>query len=343
MTTLPTRPSMPLAAHPVPVTPVVDEGASPQVSPVSQKLGNGDPESLRGGLPVAPPTSTDVDTWSPGLAAIAPIELVNLDPGDEPTGSGSGRRRRASSTQLQPRDLQMLRFIGRYRYVTYPQIVQRFGIPVASLRRRMPKLQREGLVTPLRGGPTTYTLWRVTEEGAAIAGLMIDPPRKIAWSHVAHTLGLADLGIQFEEAGELVVTEAEIRASDTRAASGRMAKVQAQGHRAISGAPVFAVGASGRDGLHVPDMVLAREENPRFPGQPQSLAIELELTRKAPARIRQVLLAYRKAPNIGAVVYFTQDHLVRNLIEKCAADTHTTDIVDVRRWQPSEAMGLVEG
>jgi hypothetical protein len=237
----------------------------------------------------------------------------------------------------------MLRFIARYRYVTYPQLVQRFGIPIASLRRRMPKLQREGLLAPVRGGPTTYTLWRVTEEGAAIAGLLIDPPKKIAWSHVAHTLGLADLGIQFEEAGELVVTEAEIRASDTRAASGRMETVMRQGYRAVAGAPVFAVGASGRGGLHVPDMVLARAENPRFPGQPQSLAIELELTRKAPARIRQVLLAYRKAPNIGAVVYFTHDHLVRNLIEKCAADTLTTDIVDVRRWEPSEAMGLVEG
>lgn len=343
MTTLPTRPLLPLAAQPAPMATVVRDGASPQVIPVSQKLGNGDPESLRGGLPVAPPTSTDVDTWKPRLAALAPIELVNLDRGDDAVAEGPVRRRRASTTQLQPRDLQMLRFIARYRYVTYPQLVQRFGIPIASLRRRMPKLQREGLVTSVRGGPTTYTLWRVTEEGAAIAGLLIDPPRKIAWSHVAHTLGLADLGIQFEEAGELVVTEAEIRASDTRAASGRMEKVHAQGHRAITGAPVFAVGASGRDGLHVPDMVLAREENPRFRGQPQSLAIELELTRKAPARIRQVLLAYRKAPNIGAVVYFTLDHLVRNLIEKCAADTHTTDIVDVRRWEPSDAMGLVEG
>ena len=294
------------------------------------------------GLPSAPRVSTSVDTWRPpvidGTSAVA-LEVVNLDEETDQSGEDVGGItpiNRRKGTRLTARDLSMLRFIARYRYVTYAQLVQQFGIPIASLWRRMPKLEREGLVKQVRNGPTSVALWRVTEEGMTVCGLGLSAPKKIAWSTVAHTLGLTDLGIQFEEAGELVVTEAEIRAADGRnAATDRMEKVMGQGHRHITNAPIFAIGAAhsggGRHGLHVPDMVLARPENPKFPGQPQSLAIELELRRKAPSRVRQVLLAYRKAPNIGAVVFFTHDPQVRDLIRQCAADTNTTDIVDVRR------------
>lgn len=305
------------------------------------------------GLPSAPRVSTSVDTWRPpvtdGSSAVA-LEVVNLDPDADDTDApgapvATGNRRKG--TKLTDRDLSILRFITRYRYVTYAQLVQQFGINAASLRRRLPKLEREGLVKSVRASRTLGVLWRITEDGTVVCNLPIDAPKKIAWSTVAHTLGIVDLGIQFEEAGELVVTEAEIRAADTRnVVSDRMEKVMGQGHRRITNAPIFAIGAGsgngGRTGLHVPDMVLARPENPKFPGQPQSLAIELELRRKAPSRVRQVLLAYRKAPNIGAVVYFTHDPQVRDLIRQCAADTNTTDIVDVRRWEPSDAMGLVE-
>lgn len=321
--------------------PADDANPAPPVDP--------GPTISRVGLPTAPRLSTSVDTWRPRPTPTMNLDLVDGEPSDEDEDDRQGTSllvpAKGNKLSIQKRDIQMLKFITRYRYVTYAQLIQKFDVPYASLRRRLPKLEREGLLKSNRGRRTHVILWRVTDEGAAVAELNLEPPRKIAWSAIPHTLGLADLGIQFEAAGELVVTEIEIRAADTRnALTDRMQQVMGQGHRVLTNAPIFAVGAKAggsSNHLHVPDMVLSRAADPNHPGIPQSIAIELELARKAPTRVRQVLSAYAKAPNIGAVAYYTPDTQVRDLIRQCAVDTNTQHLVTIYKWSPSEAMGLV--
>lgn len=327
---------------PVPVTPAVRPVGLPSKAPVRSPLPTAPPTPGRGGV------STDVDSWdlvpAPSVAKEADTVDVVEHPGEGDTPAGA--KPRTKVVRLQPRDLLILQTLCRYRYMTYAQMAEKFQANPASLRRRMPKLEREGLVKSTRHGPSRFHLWRVTDDGADLAGLNLPAPKKIAWATIAHTLGLVDLAIAFEAAGELVLTEAEIRAADTRnLVSDRMAIARGQGHRQITNRPLFAIGAKAggsANNLHVPDLVLAREEDPQYPGMPQSIAIELELKRKAPSRIRQTLVAYSKAPNIGMVVYYTHDEPVRDLIDQCAKDTGTTNDVQIRRWYPSFEAGLIE-
>lgn len=251
---------------------------------------------------------------------------------------------RPKSTKVTPRDREIISWLARGRWATGRQVAVAFGMHYSNVRRRLGALRTLGLVDSVATGPSRFLLWRATEDGVGLTGLNLPVPKRIAWGTIIHTLGLIDLSTAFAAAGELVLTEAEIRATDTRnAVSDRMAIARGQGHRVISDRPLFAIGAragGSKNNLHIPDLVLARPFRDDAPGAPQSIAIELELRRKTPSRIRETLRAYSAAPNIGLVCVFTHDKQVRDLVDQCAKDTATTDIVVIRRWEPSFETGL---
>ena len=72
----------------------------------------------------------------------------------------------------------------------------------AQCRRLTPPCQRAGYVTSMATGASKYLLWRCTELGADLTGLNLANPRKISPTVISHDLGLVDLGIRFEAAGE---------------------------------------------------------------------------------------------------------------------------------------------
>ena len=303
-------------------------------------------------LPTVPQTSTSVDTdevWGDDPTRTPdPINYIDDDGSNVDQPGRPGPKYRTSRSQravkLTDRDIEILRFLCRYRFATYAQLVACFDTSFNMMRRRMPKLQREGLVKSMTFGATTFLLWRVTDAGADMSGLNLSAPRKIAATTIRHDLGLVDLGIRFEAAGEMVVTEREIRAADTRdAVSDRMQVARTQGQRTLTTEPVYAVAFGAGNGkqrghMHIPDMVLVR---PPKNGAPQSIAIELETQHKSPTRIREVLYAYKRASerNVGMVVFYTDRKAVRNSVNQAAIDTGTTTIVEIRKWAPAVESG----
>lgn len=265
---------------------------------------------------------------------------------------GYRKKRSQRAPQLTPRDIALLRLLLKYKFCTAKLAAEALDMPLASLRRRLPKLQREGLVVSFSSGPTRYLLWRCTEEGAQWTGLDLADPKKIAPTTIAHDLALVDLGIKFEAAGETVISERMIRAVDTRntvTAGFGVERTAGPGGRRLTTTPTYAVAryavarsaVPGSNRMHIPDLLLLRDP---AGGEPQTVAIEYERSHKAPSFVLENLLAYKHSAHIGAVIYFipTGNQTVRKLVQQAIADTHTEGFVSVRDYVPSPACGLIQ-
>lgn len=233
------------------------------------------------------------------------------------------------------RDIAILQFLARYRMATYPQIASAFGISYHALRHRMPRLAREGLVVRRAIGKSTYSVWLPTDSGMRVANMDLSLPT-LSWATVGHTLGLVDVGIRFEALGEIVVTEREIRAADTRdQPTERMREAGEITGFTQDAARLYVVdmGDGSRQYAHIPDMVLAR---PPENGGARSVAIELELNHKPAAQWKKILAAYLNAPHIGQVIYFTHQSKVRSGVLAAAKEVGAEHMVRVRKFEPSE-------
>lgn len=261
-----------------------------------------------------------------------PVETARPRPGRRP---GPGMR-------VTPADVAVLQFLTRYRYATYAQIAGYVGREEATLRQRFRRLKRAGLVVGENSGVTAKTVWLPTPLGVRFSGLDLPTPT-VSPATATHTLGLVDLGMRFEAAGETVVTEREIRAADTRERpTARMLAARRfyGDERAASGADnrstrfVVHLGAGDGQYIHVPDMVLARPPLPD--GAPQSVAIELELRRKPPTQWRKILRAYRDSQAIGYTIYYTHRRDIRDGIQRAANELGMTDQIEVRKFTPAD-------
>jgi len=77
-------------------------------------------------------------------------------------------------------------------------------------------------------------------------------------------------------------------------------------------------------------MIVGAEGETRF-------AVELELAAKRTARLREILLAYRRAQHLEAVVYYAELPAVQSRLEALRGELSMADRLDVRPW--SEAGG----
>lgn len=241
---------------------------------------------------------------------------------------------------LTPRDLDMLRHLARYGVATNRQLAAFMKSREDSIRSRLPRMRKSGLIIS-SPGPTGLAVWRATDEGISLSGTGLTAIPAVKWSQLTHSLALTSIGVHFESIGETVITEREIRALDTRShtADTDMSQEKKQRTRVIPTNPRYAVTRDGdtRHTQHVPDMVLSRDP---VDGHPLSVAIEMELSHKAPSTLRQIMLSYRQAINIGHVYYYTPSTVVRNEVKAAATATGMADKVDVIKWEPSRLDGI---
>ena len=249
------------------------------------------------------------------------------------------RQRSGRAARITQRDIHILRHLLRYKFSTYPEMASKFDM-AGTLWRRIPKLERAGYVTSMATGASKYLLWRCTELGADLTGLNLANPRKISPTVISHDLGLVDLGIRFEAAGETVITEREIRAADTRnAVTGQPQRAAGPGGRILTTEPKYAVSIGyGSARMHIPDLLLLREP---IDGGSHTIAIELELSHKKPSLVRETLTAYKNATNVGAVLYYTDSETVRRVVQQAIIDTGCEGLVTIRTWKPSPESGIL--
>ncbi len=215
-----------------------------------------------------------------------------------PQGRAS-RPRRGAALRLTDRDLHWLRFAGRQRLVEAEQLAAiapagefrgqatsgRNGHPsVARVTRRLAELRAAGYMEAVRifAGPWG---WTVTAAGLRVAGLDLEPSR-VDYRQYAHDVDCGWLAIDLEaEFGESVWTEREIVAHDFGSIAPAFCPAEIRGGRTRI--------------LRIPDLALSGW-GPA--GEP--LAIELERTQKARARVQRIVELYAECPHLAGVRFY---------------------------------------
>jgi hypothetical protein len=179
--------------------------------------------------------------------------------------------------------------------VTAEALALRDRCTPASARARLAAAERAGLLTgtrPLADEPRLYALTRAGLRAAAVADLC---PARLGAAGARHAVECARVAATLERAYPemLVAGEGELR----RRERGRGRPLASA---ALAGAP------PGGEQLHRPDLVLW----PRPPLAGLPVAIEVELTVKAPRRLLSICRAWARARCVSGTVYLASPQAI---------------------------------
>ena len=293
-----------------------------------------------GGVLFKRPNPGDIQDWTPdteygphpGHVAVDDDRVqVTAETERRPVASAASAETPEPSLVVTARDIQIFCFLARHRMATYDQLALAFATSVHALRQRLPRLRAAGYLTKESPGAPAFAVWMVTDEGMKRTGL--DLPVPTFTTVYEHTLGLTDLALMYAGEGFVVLTETEIRAGDKLAAKTRRT-ISSSTQRPASevvGLPPFTSPRMG-DGRHRPDMVVYDVSGPS--GHYRCVAVELELTRKGPKRLRPILRAYRKAEGIDKVIYYAPDREKAAGVARAAKDVGAEHMVEIRKFVP---------
>jgi DNA-binding MarR family transcriptional regulator len=213
------------------------------------------------------------------------------------------------------RDLELLWWIGRFRFVTAEQIASRLGCTVQRANARARRLEQHGLVGRERTHLSQPRAVFLTGRGHELLGL---PRRRSPRAQIQreHEAAIVDLALALETRlppGTVVLTERECRQHD---------------HTATGppryGAQIAGAGTGRGDRRRWPDLVITSPSG--------RTAVELELTPKGTSRLRAIIDGYRYSP-FRDVVFAVRGAALHQRIEQIA-----------RRSQPTGALSaLLEG
>jgi len=317
--------------------------------------------------------SGDADVDVAAVARDGDASLPDVDaPADLSSVSSAKRSKRVrqgrgplKGVRLTADDYALISFIGRYRIATVGQLARVFDRSPKALRNRLPRLERANVLDSFFGpdqGPKMYT---ATDDGLAFAQMHLPGSGAVSWGLLRHYLHLTDVGVTMESAGEIVLTEREVRATSLRSEHvvGRgvddVVSMEAASPRmqtALESLPSYEEGVrvsdvvsqayvvpmrSGRQGrMHIPDMVLLRQ--PFDDGRSGNVAVEMELTRKSMSTWRAIVDAYTAFPGFASVMYYFTDPVLKRAFDQVIADVsgaskkiHTTMFAPVdMTWNP---------
>jgi hypothetical protein len=207
------------------------------------------------------------------------------------------------------RDHELLRYVGRHGVVAIEHVMASMGVGRTATYRRVATCVEAGLLERLDLLRTEPTLLRATRDGLRYAGLGL-PPAVVSPGAVDHWLRCAStarlLGERF--GAESVLTEREIALAER-----------------IEGRPIASAKLgelpNGKPRLHRPDLAILTDEGP--------IAIEVELTPKAPRRLEAIVRAWRRANWVEEVRYHCAPGPTRRAVERAIAKTHSAERVRV--------------
>jgi hypothetical protein len=187
-----------------------------------------------------------------------------------------------------PERIELLRWTARMGAVTDVALADREQTTVASARGRLLAAERAGLLSrhrPLAGQPTLYTVTRV---GLRVSGLRGLDPCRVSNPNAHHLIECARVAAALERRypDHRVLGERELR-RDERERATPLASAR------LGFAP------DGGCLLHRPDLVLWPEQSAA--GLP--VAVEVELTIKAPRRLVEICRAWARCRCVAGVLY----------------------------------------
>ena len=169
------------------------------------------------------------------------------------------------------RDVEVLAWVERFRFVTCEAVAERFGVSVQAARGRVRRLERVGLVGRERQHVSQPWAVFVTGKGHELLGgeRRRAPRAEVQREHEAAVVWLATQLELVAGDGVEVLTERECRQLE-RGGEGRFT------------VPVH--GARRGEARRWPDLVVRGESRPT--------AFEVELSAKAPKRLDRIVAAY---------------------------------------------------
>ena len=212
------------------------------------------------------------------------------------------------------RDRQLVEWIGRLGAVEVRQVGERFGVGRSVAYGLVARLIEAGLLERLALLQGEPALIRATADGLSFAGLGLRVAQ-VRLGELRHWTAVADVVLWAERAygPENVITERELRFAE-----------QLEGKPIASS--VIGELPDARHILHRPDLVVANGERP--------IAIEVELTPKAPARLMAIVKAWRRARHVERVIYFCLAGPTQRALEAAVRATHAGARVEVQELVP---------
>jgi len=194
---------------------------------------------------------------------------------------------RTESMVIQGRDRELLLWINGFGFVELVSVAGRWGVVYETARARVRKLVDAGLLARERvlfGGAMVL---KVTTEGIEVAGDDLGPVKGVRLGTLEHDLAVVRLAVRLErETGGVFEPERRLR-------------------RRLG---LAGVGVPG----HVPDGLL------RPPGAEKPIAVEVELSAKPKARLRQIIDQYRTSFDYSGVWYFVGGENIKRQVEDIA-------------------------
>lgn len=182
------------------------------------------------------------------------------------------------------RDQDLVRYVGRHGIVSIEHVMASTGVGRTAAYRRVGACIEAGLLERLAILRQEPSLLRATRAGLRYAGLGL-PVAKVSAGEVEHALRCASIARRVERhyGVEHVLSERELVFAE---------KLE---DRRIANAEIGRPG-SQRLAKHRPDLAVLRDEG--------TLAIEVELTPKAPRRLEAILRGWSCAHWVSEIHYF---------------------------------------
>jgi hypothetical protein len=224
--------------------------------------------------------------------------------------------------RLTARDVEIVRWIGRTRFAQANQVAARFTMDERNAYRRLRGLVSHGLLTHRRVFHAMPGIYTATRFGLATAEVRLPAARPDIRTYF-HDLAAVDAHIELEhEFGPAIVrTERELRSHDAR-----------EPHR-----PRYSIRLStgARPGLHFPDLAV------ELPGG-KPLAIEVELTAKAPKRLDSIVRAYVLARHLHSVRYYAPPAVIAG-VQRAVERARARTLFDIRTWSNNDDRYTLSG
>lgn len=206
-----------------------------------------------------------------------------------------------------PERVAILQWVARMGAITADALADRSSASVASARARLREAQQDRLLSyhrPLAGQPALYT---VTRAGLRASGLQGLDPCRVSPSSALHMIASARAAAALEHCypDHRVLGERELRREERR-------------RGASLASAVLGIGADSRPLLHRPDLVLW----PRGVDVGLPVAVEVELTIKAPRRLAEICRAWARCRCVAGVLYLVApavEQALERAIEKAQA------------------------
>jgi hypothetical protein len=194
--------------------------------------------------------------------------------------------------------LAMLRWTAGLGAVTAEALAEIDGCSVASARARLGASEGLGLLSrsrPLRDQPSLYAITRAGLRACGMRGF--DPPR-LGAANAAHSIACAAAAarLSLRYPGHRVVGEPELRLEERQ-------------RQSPPTSARLGIGPAGQPLLHRPDLVLW----PPLAAGGLPVAIEVELTVKAPQRLLTICRAWARCRAVAGVLYLASPEVERPL------------------------------